>query len=103
MRRFTMKTLLFSMTSLGIAVPSLANAQVKIDMTRVTCADYLAMPPDQVHLTSAWMSGWFNQKRGYVWVDLGDYEAHIGEVHQFCASHPEDQLMGVIEHIVTKK
>jgi hypothetical protein len=43
-------------------------------MTRVTCADYLAMPPHQFHLTSAWMSGWFNEKSGYVWIDLGDSE-----------------------------
>jgi hypothetical protein len=69
-----MKPLLFSVTFLGIAVPSLANAQVKLDMTRVTCADYLAMPPHQFHLTSAWMSGWFNEKSGYVWIDLGDSE-----------------------------
>jgi hypothetical protein len=32
-----------------------------------------------------------------------DYEANIGEVHQFCASQPEAQLMGVIQHVVTKK
>jgi hypothetical protein len=45
------------------------------------------------------MRGSFNQK----WVDLGDDEVNIGRVHQFCAPHPEAQLMGVIQHIATKK
>jgi hypothetical protein len=28
-------------------IPALAVAQMKIDMTLVTCAQYLAMPPEQ--------------------------------------------------------
>jgi hypothetical protein len=47
-------------------LPCAANAQVMIDMARVNCADYLAMPPGNSRVLSAWMSGWFNQKRGYV-------------------------------------
>jgi hypothetical protein len=97
------KILVFNLSLLGILIPCIANAQLKIDMTRVTCADYLAMPADHLHLTSAWMSGWFNQKNGYVWVDLGDYEKNIAEVHHFCESNHEAQLMGVVQHIVTKK
>jgi hypothetical protein len=98
-----MKKLACCLSLLGVMLPSIANAQVKIDTTRVTCADYVAMSPHDAHLTSAWMSGWFNQKKGYVWIDLGDYEANIAEVHQFCMSNPQAQLMGTIQHVVTKK
>jgi hypothetical protein len=31
----------------------------------VTCAQYLAMPPEQSSVFAAWMSGWYNQKMGY--------------------------------------
>jgi hypothetical protein len=41
------------------------RAQVMIDMSKVTCADYLAMPSDKSRTFSAWMSGYFNQKLGY--------------------------------------
>jgi hypothetical protein len=98
-----LKKLLCCAVFAAMTFPSLASAQVKIDMTRVTCADYLGMPPHEASLTSAWMSGWFNQKRGYVWIDLGDYEANVAEVHQFCVGNPQAQLMGTIQHVVTKK
>ena len=55
------------------------RAQVTIDMSKVTCADYLAMPPDKSRTFSAWMSGYFNQKLGYAWVDLN---VHLHEISQ---------------------
>ena len=52
-----MKTLR-RMTMLGaiwLVLPSgQVNAQVMIDMSRVTCGQYLAMPPDQARVFSAW-------------------------------------------------
>jgi len=30
------------------------------------------MLPDETRMFSAWMSDWFNQKVGYVWVGLND-------------------------------
>lgn len=41
-------------------VPVVANAQLTIDMGKITCGQYLAMPPSQSDNFSAWMSGWFS-------------------------------------------
>jgi hypothetical protein len=54
----------------GASLPSIAQAQIMIDMSRITCSEYFALPPNQARILAAWMSGWFNQKMGYVWVDL---------------------------------
>ena len=56
---------LFCLMLAGATWPSATHAQVSIDMARVTCADYLALSA-----ADSWMSGWFNQKTGYVFVDL---------------------------------
>src|SRR5262249_28749887 len=64
-----------------------------IDMAKVTCADYLAMPPNQSRTFSAWMSGYFNQKSGYAWVDLGAYARNIANMKQWCASYPNETVM----------
>ena len=74
-----MRNVLLGKLALGLLagaaiMPTAASAQVIIDMARVTCADYLAMTPEQSRVFSAWMSGYFNQKTGYVWIDLGAYE-----------------------------
>jgi hypothetical protein len=72
-------------------------AQVDIDMGRLTCADYLAMSPDAEMAFSAWMSGWFNQKKGYTTVDLEAYARNIANVKQWCASNPQASVMGGLQ------
>jgi hypothetical protein len=38
----------------------------------VTCANYLAMSPNQAREFFAWMSGWFNQRFGHITVGSDD-------------------------------
>lgn len=87
----------------GAALPSLANAQVMIDMSKVTCADYLAMPPDQSRTFSAWMSGYFNQKLGYAWVDLRAYARNIANMKQWCTSYPNETVMTGLKWATAKE
>jgi HdeA/HdeB family len=82
--------------------PRVAHAQVFIDMSRITCVDYLAMPPERARVFAAWMSGWFNQKTGYVWVDLGAYARNVANVRTWCASNPQELVMTGLER-ATKK
>jgi HdeA/HdeB family len=94
--RFAVKTLRW-LTMLGpiwLMLPSgQVSAQVMIDMSRVTCGQYLAMPPDQARVLSAWMSGYFNQKSGYAWVDLNAYAKNVASMTQWCKSYPGETVM----------
>jgi len=53
---------------------------VSIDMARVTCADYLAPPAADSAVFYAWMSGWFNQKTGNLFVELNAYTRNVANV-----------------------
>jgi hypothetical protein len=55
-------TFVLCMAFAGVLVPSISQGQYMINMSLVTCSQYLALPPDQSRIFSAWMSGWFNQK-----------------------------------------
>jgi hypothetical protein len=81
----------------GLALPIAANAQIKFDTTRVTCADYLAMSPSDAHLFSAFISGWFNQKTGHVTVDLGEYERNVASVRSWCAGNPRETVFAGLQ------
>jgi hypothetical protein len=80
--------------------PSSGQAQVTIDMSRVTCANYLAMSPDQTRTFSAWMSGWFNHKWGYISVGLNDFARNIASIKQFCTTYPQESVMAALERSV---
>jgi HdeA/HdeB family len=77
----------------GLVLPVAADAQVMFDTARVTCADYLAMPPNEARLFSAFMSGWFNQKTGYVTVDLDVYERNVANVRSWCGTYPKETVL----------
>ena len=78
-------------------IPAAANAQLTIDMGRITCGQYLAMPPSQSDNFSAWMSGWFNQKTGYVFIDLDAYARNVANVKSWCASNPNQTVMAGLQ------
>src|SRR6476660_5288907 len=92
-----MKKLAIGLTLAAAMVPAVAPAQVTFDMSRVTCAQYLAMPPAQSADFSAWMSGWFNQKNGYVFVDLSAYARNVANVKSWCAVNPAQTVMAGLQ------
>jgi HdeA/HdeB family len=88
---------------LVLAAEERAYAQLMIDMSRVTCADYLAMPPDQSRMFSAWMSGYYNQKGGFSWIDLGAYARNVANVKQWCATYPTELVMNGLQRATGKQ
>jgi hypothetical protein len=82
-------------------IPVVANAQLTIDMGRITCEQYLAMPPTRSNDFSAWMSGWFSFKNDRPFVDLVVHQKNIASVKEWCKFHPgESVMMGLKNAII---
>ena len=79
------------------------KSEGKVDMARITCAEYLAMSPRDDAIFSAWMSGWFNQKKGYVTLDLDVYKRNVSNVKAWCANNPTQSVMASIERVTTSQ
>ena len=77
--------------------PTTLLAQENVDMARITCAQYLAMSPKDSAIFSAWMSGWFNQKKGYVFVVLDAYTRNVASVKSWCTLNPTQTVMAGLE------
>ena len=92
-----MRTVLLAAVFAVSILPTSGHAQMTLDMTRVTCADYLAMPADRSEVFSAWMSGWFNQRFGYVTVGFEDFARNIDSVKRWCTSNPQRTIMAALE------
>lgn len=102
MKIFRLRKLIWCFALAAITSSSVAQAQLMINVSLVTCAQYLAMPPDQSRVFSAWMSGWFNQKTGYAWINLNAYARNIENVKAFCASNPGELVMTSLERSTAK-
>ena len=97
-----MKKLLFGL-ALAVLTPSLSQAQVKIDMSRITCGEMLAMSPDDQADFAAFMSGWFAQKSGRTFIDLGYFQKNSASVKNWCASNPSQSVMAGLQRAFEKK
>ena len=73
-----------------------AHAQV-VDMSRLTCADFSAMRPDQARVFAAWMSGWFSQRQGQAWVNPAVFAENIGSIRQWCTTNPRETIIASLE------
>jgi hypothetical protein len=98
-----MKKLIFALALAGALAPSLSQAQVKIDMTRITCGEVLAMSPDLQSDYAAWMSGWFSQKSGRTFVDVGLFHKNYDSVMGWCASNKSESVMAGVQRAFDKK
>ncbi len=97
-----MRKLLCTLALAAIVAPSVSHAQVQIDMGRITCEEYLALPPDLSRDFAAWMSGWFNQKNNYTFIDLDAYQRNVDNVRKWCASNPKESVMSGLQRATIK-
>ena len=76
-------------------VPAAANAALTttIDIGKVTCSQYLAMPPALSSKFSAWMSGWYSYRNRRTFVDFGLHRTNIKNVKAWCQSNPRESVM----------
>ena len=92
-----MRKLIFCVALAVTMTPGPGQAQATIDMARITCSQYVAMPPDQTRIYSAWMSGWFNHRWGYVSVGFNDFARNVASVRQWCTTSPGETVMAALE------
>jgi hypothetical protein len=86
-----------------LLLPSIGQAQLMVQMPLVTCAQYLAMPPEQSAVFAAWMSGWYNQKMGYTYINLQAYARNVANVQAWCASNPAELVMTGLQRATAPK
>ncbi len=94
MKKLTLS--LFAIAALGLP----AQAQVTYDMSKVTCATYLAMDDGVSRDFSAWMSGWFNEKAGSTAINLEGYRANVASVQNWCKSNANVSVMESLKNSV---
>jgi acid stress chaperone HdeB len=73
-----------------------ATAQVILDMSLLTCGDYMAADLERQELVAAWMSGYFNASRNQPIVDLKRFATNKRLVAKYCKRRKDDNLMNAI-------
>jgi hypothetical protein len=84
-----------NLMSATAAVP--IETQSIIEMRKVTCVQYLAMPQHESKRFSAWMSGWYSYQVGKTRVDVRAYQKNIENLRAWCRYHSQETVMSGLD------
>jgi len=74
-----------------------AAAQVTVDITKVTCREFLLGRVVSTERMALWFSGYYNGKRGATMIDASAIKPNAGKVQDYCGLHQDETVMHAVE------
>ena len=87
--------LVAAILAIGAAIP--AKAQVVIDMSLITCKQFMSSDPGRKEMVASWMSGYFSASKDLNVVDFGYVERNRKVVEAYCKKRPGETLLSAIQ------
>ena len=81
-----------------------AQAQVIVDVSKITCDQYVHAKITTPNLLAAWMSGYYNAKRNNKVIDLETFEDNVSKVQNYCSDEKNFKvpIMTAIQRVLGK-
>jgi acid stress chaperone HdeB len=80
-RKLVVRSLVFSSIIFGSTSP---QAQVVIDVSKITCDQYVHSKISTPNYIAAWLSGYYNAKRGNRVIDLQGLQENVNKLEKYC-------------------
>lgn len=81
----------------AVLAVSIAQAQVTVDVSKITCDQYLSNKVASSRTLAVWLSGFYAGKRNSPVVDTTALDRNADKVYQYCHSNPNITLMKAVE------
>ena len=91
------KTLIVAAFVLSAFASTDATSQTVIDMTMITCKQYLESDRDRQDIVASWMSGYYNAARNNAVLDTTRFEKNKAAVTNYCKRNRAETLMSAIQ------
>ena len=80
------------------------QAQVSIDVSKITCDQYVHSKITTPNLIAAWLSGYYNAKRNNRVIDLDTLEDNVSKVTNYCYDEKNFKvpIMKAVETVLGK-
>ena len=78
-------------------VVSAAPAQVTIDVSKITCDQYVLDKVTDFRTITAWLHGFYSGRRNNTVIDVQALERIADKVEEYCRSHRDMALMQAVE------
>src|SRR5262249_31719687 len=93
------KTLLLGAT-LGCLGAPLAQAQVQIDVAKITCEQFILFKVADPRDIGLWLSGYYHGKAGTTVVEVQQLKDKSEEIKTYCRQHLQQPVMEAVDKLV---
>jgi len=81
----------------------LARAQVALDLSKVTCDQFVGYKITDPQNIAIWLSGYYNGKRGNTIIDTQGFNDNTKKLRDFCFRNPATPVMQATETLFNLK
>lgn len=81
------------------AVPA-ANAQVTLDVSKITCDQFTGYKITNPQNIAIWLSGFYNGKRNNTVLDTQELAANTKKLQDYCIQNPKVMVMQAVETLL---
>jgi acid stress chaperone HdeB len=96
----TVKARLFLTGALFVFVLTQAQAQVTLDISKITCNQLLMGQPVPSKYTELWLSGYYNGKLSNTMIDPDAISKNYEKVESYCAQHGDMTVMDAVKNVL---
>jgi hypothetical protein len=86
-----------------ICIPTVlaAHAQTMVDVSKITCEQFLLYKITDPNNIAIWLSGFYNGKRDNTVIDVQSLQDHLSKVKDYCRSNYSTTVMKAVEAVVS--
>ena len=88
---------LTAVVALAVLVPAMGEAQVAVDVAKITCKQFLLDTVAPTKSVTMWLSGYYHGKHGGTVVDFAALPREADKVEDYCRMNLDTPVMEAVE------
>ena len=88
---------LMAAVALAMLMPTTGQAQVAVDVAKITCKQFLLDAVAPTKSVTMWLSGYYHGKHGGTVVDFAALPREADKVEDYCRMHLDTPVMEAVE------
>ena len=88
--------------ALALVAASPASAQTKVDLSTITCKQFLNMGKDTIFEIMMWMAGYYADQDAPPIIDFEKMKEDLQKLSDYCKEHPDIGLITAAEETIAE-
>jgi|SRR5579864_138546 len=83
-----------------VIVASACKSQMTMDISKLTCEQFVVMRVANPNYVAIWLNGYYNGKRGNTIIDVEQFKDNVKTVKRYCLYNNKGTVMEAVETLM---